>query len=71
MWASGFCFEFLCWVLYSVLAVCCCVGFFLVADSGAALAVVCGVLVAVASLVAEHGLEAYRRQQLRLPGATV
>ena len=49
----------------AVLGLCCCVGFSLVAASGGhSPVVVCGLLIAVASLVAEHGL-----QSLWFPGS--
>ena len=38
-------------------------------ERGLLFIVVCGLLTAVASLVAEHGLQAYRLQQLWLAGS--
>ena len=59
--------------IYLFLAVlglrCCARAFSSCGERGPLLVAVCGPLVAVASLVAEHGLQAHRRQQLWLTGS--
>ena len=53
----------------AVLGLCCCMGFSLVASSRSySLVVVCGLLIAVASLVAEHRLYDERASVVAAPG---
>ena len=66
-------FIFLIYFIYLLLAVlgprCCAWAFFSCSEWGPLLVVVRGLLIAVASLVAKHGLQACRLQQLWLTGS--
>ena len=53
----------------TILGLCCYIGFSLVAASGSySLGVVCRLLVAVVSLVVEHGLEGVQASVVAAPG---
>ena len=53
----SFCSFFSFYLLLAVLDLCCCLGFtLLVVSGGYALVAACGLFIAAASLVAEHGL---------------
>ena len=66
-------FFFVCLFIYLFLAKlglhCCARAFSSCGERGLLFVVVHGLLIAVASLVAEHGLQAHRLQQLRLTGS--
>ena len=63
-------FKFGLFLFLVVLGLCCCVGFSLVAANGGySLVVMCGLLIVVASLVVEHGLQGMQASVDVLPGS--
>ena len=65
-----FFFFFLNYVFLAVLVLCCYMAFSLTeVVRGSSLVAVCRLLISVASLVAEHGLQGMRTQKLWLPGS--